>query len=93
MDGSTVQNLRQLISAIKKGEIDTVSTALDSGAFDVNSSEYKVPLIVAAKYGRANIAKLLLEKGAQVDLRDHYERSALMTASEQESDLYREKSP
>ncbi|TGD58831.1 ankyrin repeat domain-containing protein [Flavobacterium humi] len=59
-----------LCSAIIKGDLETVKKFIEYGA-DVNeSSEGLTPLMLAARYNKAEIVTLLLEKGARIDAKD-----------------------
>lgn len=67
--------------AITIGNIGRAQACIDSGA-DVNSDlEGFPPLCAAANSGKAEIAKFLLDKGADVDAVTAHGRSALMIAS------------
>lgn len=59
-----------LCAAIIKGDIETVKKFIEYGA-DVNeSSDGLTPLMLAARYNKAEIVKVLLEKGARAEIKD-----------------------
>ena len=69
-------------NAIRNGDIDKVRYLLATGFINANANNFgirhtigasqrKVPLIVAAQHGQAAIAKLLLDKGADISLKDN----------------------
>ena len=59
-----------LCVAIVKGDFETVKKFIEYGA-DVNeSSEGVTPLMLAARYNKAEILKFLIEKGAKIDAKD-----------------------
>lgn len=59
-----------LVLAISKGDLVVVKKFLEYGV-DVNEmTNGKTPLMYAARYNELEIAKLLIEKGAKVDVKD-----------------------
>jgi len=63
-------NTTPLCNAIAKGDLDTVKKFIEYGA-DVNeTTNGTTPLMLAARYNRVEIIKLLLEKGARVETKD-----------------------
>jgi ankyrin repeat protein len=74
----------QLIKAVRSGDIDDAEMLLNQGV-DVDQKYYiygrSSALILAACYSRSNIVKLLLDKGADVNLQDHLGYTALMLAA------------
>jgi ankyrin repeat protein len=59
-----------LVVAITKGDLLVVKKFLEYGV-DVNEmTNGKTPLMYAARYNELEIAKLLIEKGAKVDIKD-----------------------
>jgi ankyrin repeat protein len=74
---------QQLWTATFKGQLDQVKAAIAQGA-DVNfrGKGGTTPLVVAARNGYFDIAKYLVEQGAQIDKRDNVrEKSALLAAA------------
>ncbi|MDI9257986.1 ankyrin repeat domain-containing protein [Flavobacterium sedimenticola] len=69
-----------LCNAIVKGDIDTVKKFIEYGA-DVNeSTNGTTPLMLAARYNKVEILKLLLEKGAKPGAKDERGYTALQYA-------------
>jgi ankyrin repeat protein len=69
-----------------KGEVKDLLGGFFSGPdADVNSRNYEniTPLMRAAYHGRPEIAEILIDEGAELDLQDDYGYTALMYASEQ----------
>ena len=63
-------NTTPLCNAIAKGDLETVKKFIEYGA-DVNeTANGTTPLMLAARYNRVEIIKLLLEKGARVETKD-----------------------
>lgn len=63
----------KLMYLVNEGDLDGIKELLASGA-DVNYRDIdnRTALHVAACQGYVDVAKLLLEKGAQVDLKDRW---------------------
>ena len=56
---------RELIRAIRRRNIDTVTQILSTGVVDINQPEFDVtPLILAIRIGNIDIVRLLLQNGA-----------------------------
>lgn len=69
-----------LCNAIVKGDIVTVKKFIEYGA-DVNeSANGTTPLMLAARYNKVEILKLLLEKGANTNAKDERGYTALQYA-------------
>jgi ankyrin repeat protein len=69
-----------LCNAIAKGDLDTVKKFIEYGS-DVNETKNgTTPLMLAARYNRVEIIKLLLEKGARVETKDDRGFTALKYA-------------
>jgi hypothetical protein len=70
-------------TAINQGNLARINELLSSG-YDVNSRSAweggRSALMLAAENGRTDAVKLLVERGAEVDLRDQWGRTALMYA-------------
>ena len=73
-----------LIEAIENGNLKAAQSALRNGA-DVNkvgrSDSFRTPLMIAAAEGKENLAKLLVEYGADVNAIDVGGDTALMWAA------------
>ena len=66
--------------AISKGDLETVKKFIEYGA-DVNEiSNGMTPLMIAARYNKVEIIKLLLSKGAHVNKKDEKGFTALKYA-------------
>jgi uncharacterized protein len=73
----------QLFQAVKSGNVSDVNAAINSGT-DINTkdSEGLTLLMLASQEGRVEVVRLLLEKGARVNVKeDGYGRTALILAS------------
>ena len=77
---STYNDATPLASAICKGDIDAVKKFIVYGA-DVNEkSNGMTPLMIAARYNKIEIIKLLLSNGANLDAKDEKGFTALKHA-------------
>ncbi|MBQ0736389.1 ankyrin repeat domain-containing protein [Aquimarina celericrescens] len=66
--------------AIVKGDLDTVKKMIELGS-DVNEkSEGMTPLMYAARYNRADIIKVLVQKGAKISTKDSKGHNAMKFA-------------
>ena len=73
-------NSTPLCNAIVKGDLATVKKFIEYGA-DVNeTSNGTTPLMLAARYNKVEIIKLLLEKGARLETKDERGFTALKYA-------------
>lgn len=69
-----------LFVAISKGDVVTIKKFIEYGV-DVNESKNGVtPLMLAARFNNAEIAKLLIERGADISVKDQNGRTALQLA-------------
>lgn len=69
-----------LFVAISKGDLATVKKFVEYG-MDVNESKNGMtPLMYAARYNNAEIAKFLIEKGANISAKDYNGYTALNLA-------------
>jgi ankyrin repeat protein len=76
------QQNKDLDAAIFLNDAAAVKRLLDNGA-DVNANigeHNETALILAAQFADAQIVRLLLERGAQLEARDNYDRTALFCA-------------
>jgi uncharacterized protein len=69
-----------LCNAIMKGDIETVKKFIEYGADVDEMSNGLTPLMFAARYNKVEIIKLLLEKGAEKDIKDERGYTALQFA-------------
>ncbi len=77
---TTTINGTPLCVAIMKGDTDAVKKFIEYGA-DVNeSSNGLTPLMIAARFNKAEIVSLLIAKGARVDTKDEKGFTALKYA-------------
>lgn len=83
---STISQEDRLISAVSKGDIAAVRRALNSGANPNaragTAAERVTPLMIAVTSDRLDIAGVLLDRGAAVDLHDDDGETALTKAVE-----------
>jgi len=70
-----------LHSAIRKGDLGKVKQLLANGANPNEKRCQKTPLMVAAHCANVETVKLLLEKGAEMEIRDSQGSTALMMAA------------
>nr|WP_294937766.1 ankyrin repeat domain-containing protein [uncultured Flavobacterium sp.] len=69
-----------LFVAISKGDLATVKKFVEYGV-DVNEAKNGMtPLMYAARYNNPEIAKFLIEKGANIDAKNHNGYTALKLA-------------
>ncbi|WP_035678662.1 ankyrin repeat domain-containing protein [Flavobacterium limnosediminis] len=69
-----------LFVAISKGDVATVKKFVEYGV-DVNETKNGMtPLMFAVRYNNAEIAKILIEKGADISVKDPNGRTALQLA-------------
>lgn len=74
---TSIKKVNSFCVAIAKGDFDTVKKMIEFGE-DVNkASNGKTPLMYAARYNRVEIINLLLENGAEVNLKDKDGRKAV----------------
>ena len=66
--------------AISKGDIESVKKFIDYGANVNEKSNGMTPLMFAARYNKVEIIKLLLSKGARLDVKDENGFTALKHA-------------
>ena len=73
-------NLSPLCNAVAKGDLETVKKMIEFGS-DINqTSNGMTPLMIAARYNRVEIVKLLLDNGAKTYLKDSKGLTALQHA-------------
>src|SRR5262245_7026985 len=72
----------QLVAAAQQGDVARVTALLDQGARVDARNEFELtPLIVAADKGNVQLVRLLVARGADVNLKDHtYGKTALRAA-------------
>ncbi|MNK22270.1 Ankyrin repeats (3 copies) [compost metagenome] len=66
--------------AIAKGDLETAKKLIEYGAAINEKSNGMTPLMIAARYNKVEIVKLLLEKGADVKVKDEKGITALKYA-------------
>lgn len=75
-----IYDVTPLCNAIVKGDLATVKKFIEYGS-DVNESKNgTTPLMLAARYNKVEIIKLLLENGAKLDTKDERGYTALKYA-------------
>lgn len=70
-------NISALCVMVQKGNIEGVKALLENGANVNLKSKGLTPLMFAARYNKAAIAELLIQKGAKLNLKDAKGRTAL----------------
>ena len=79
--------LQELLNHVRDGDLKSVEVLLSKHEVDLNQA-LKVagtgisPLMIACKHGHLDIAKLLLQKGANVNFVNNLNQTALMKAAE-----------
>ncbi|OWF44955.1 myotrophin-like [Mizuhopecten yessoensis] len=71
---------RGLQWAIQNGDINSVKEQLSKGASVNEIVKNRAPLHFAADYGQVEVLKLLLEKGADVNVKDKYDITPILAA-------------
>ena len=77
---SKVTDVSPLCQSISKNDIETVKKLLAMGANVNKFSGGKSPLMYAARYNRVAMIKLLVDKGAKINVRDSRGNNALKHA-------------
>ena len=73
---------QEIITAIQQNNTEYLKENINPQNIDKRTSSRSTPLILAVENGHLDIVKLLLEKGATVDLFDNEGKTALMYAAE-----------
>ena len=84
-DGNTA-----LIRAAHNGDTEIVKLILqkDRSGIDIQTDDYKVTaLMIACSNGHAAVIELLIRSGANLDLKDKYNKTAFQILDEQGDDL------
>jgi ankyrin repeat protein len=86
---STVERIvpltrKALNKAIRSNDLETINHLLKSGSIDLNIFDevHAVPLVVAAREGNSDSARLLLQSGAEVNVTNHRNETVLMVAAQ-----------
>lgn len=80
--GADKEWMTQLFHEVKVGNVPSVETMLSSKkCANAADEDSLTPLMVAASNGRYGVAKVLLERGAEVDKKTKHGTTALMFAS------------
>jgi uncharacterized protein len=69
-----------LYEAVRGGDLAAVKKALKGSFIDESGDDGMTPLILAAKSGRADLVKVLLDGGADVQMKDAMHESAILKA-------------
>lgn len=75
-----LKNGSPLCQAVAKGDIDTVKKMIEFGSNINEASNGLTPIMVAARYNKVEILKLLLENGAKTSIKDEKGFTALKHA-------------
>ena len=69
----------ELLDASRKGDFASVKSLLEKGAaLEAKTSYGQTPLYLAAMNGHEDVVKLLLEKGANTDVRDTFYKASIL---------------
>lgn len=74
---TSVTKVNPFCIAIAKGDFETVKKMIQFGENVNKTSNGKTPLMYAARYNRVEIASLLLENGAKLDIKDNEGHTAI----------------
>jgi ankyrin repeat protein len=77
---SEIKNVSPLCQAVAKGDLETVKKMIEFGSNINESSNGLTPLMIAARYNKVEIVKLLLENGAKASIKDEKGFTALKHA-------------
>ena len=69
-----------LVVAISKGEIETVKKFIEYGTNVNEKLNGMTPLMYAARYNNVEMIKMLLEKGADISIKDSHGNTAIKHA-------------
>lgn len=82
--------IMELINASIKGDFERVLTLLNNEDIDINFQDEKhkkTSLMYAAIHGNFNVLEILLDNGANVNIRDALDRTALILGSNSKDSL------
>lgn len=71
-----------LCAAIAKGDLEAVKKFIEYGVNVNETSNGVTPLMLAARYNKVEMLKILIDNGAQVDTKDERGNTALVYATE-----------
>ena len=74
-------NILPLCDAVADNDFESFMSLIESGV-DIDATDYNhvTALCYAAEFGRTKMAKILLEKGANIEFRDPYGNTPLLIA-------------
>jgi ankyrin repeat protein len=78
--------VRHIFTAVFGGHVEEVARLLDANPHLMEAreeEEHRTPLLVAAIYGRTDVVRLLLERGADINAGDDSDITALQYAAEE----------
>lgn len=73
--------MSDFVWGLKNGDLDQVKEAIEKTKIDINAPiEGRIPLCLASDYGQKDVVKFLLDKGADVNVKDKHGISPLLAA-------------
>lgn len=79
-------NIYNLIEAVKNNDINKINSILKSGKADINSKDKycETALMIASCKGNLEIVKLLVDNGADINIKNNNGKTALDLADSEE---------